>query len=71
VDPSRHRRLEPPLGQWGAAQAQAGRVEDCVRECCGDRTDRAFARTRRGQFREVDQHDVDSFGRLDDVEDRV
>jgi hypothetical protein len=54
-----------------AAQAHAGRVEDGVGDGRGDRADRALARTRRRQVGAVQQHDVDRFGRLGDVEDRV
>jgi len=54
-----------------AAQAHAGRVEDGVGEGRGDRADRAFAGAGGRQLGAVQQHDVDCFGRLGDVEDRV
>ena len=44
------RRLDPLRGQRGAAQADAGRVEDGVGEGGGDRADRAFARAGGREF---------------------
>jgi hypothetical protein len=67
----RQRRLEALRGQGRAAQAHAGRVEDGVGDGGGDRADRALAGAGRWQVGAVQQHDVDRFGRLGDVEDRV
>ena len=40
----RERRFEALRGQGRAAQAHAGRIEDGIGECSGDRADRAFTR---------------------------
>ena len=53
------------------ADAHAGGVEDGVGDGRRDRPARRFAGARRRDLRMVDQHHVDLFGRLGDVEDRI
>jgi hypothetical protein len=59
------------VGQRGATQPDAGRVEDGVGQRRGDPTNRALAAAGGRQFGAFDQHDINRFRRFCNVQDRV
>src|SRR5437867_2747461 len=68
---ARERGPDPLRRKRHAPQPHAGRVDESVRHRRRDDADRRLARPRGRDLRMVDQHDLDSLGRVADLQDRI
>src|SRR2546422_868304 len=71
ISSARERGLDALRRERRAPQPHAGRVEEGVRHRRRDDADRRLARPRGRDLRMVDEHHLDGFGRVANLQDRI